>query len=144
MLHSAWQIAYKRLGRTAMRLVRPVQASFIGTILCLGLASPAEAPSAYALGLSAKDYAKTIVTNKSQYECLLALWTKESNWNYKAVNKSGAYGIPQIKSKYALKLDPYGQVNLGYNYILNRYKSPCNAWNAWKRRAGKDLIGGWY
>ena len=144
MLHSAWQIARKRLGRTAARLVRPVQASFIGTILCLGLASPAEAPSASALGLSAKDYAKTIVTNKNQYECLLALWTKESNWRADAVNPAGAYGIPQIKTKYAMRLDAYGQVNLGYNYILSRYKSPCNAWAKWKQRAGKDLIGGWY
>ena len=144
MLHSAWQIARKRLGRTALRLVRPVQASFIGTILCLGLASPAEAPSANALGLSAKEFAKIVVNDKNQYSCLKQLWTKESNWNYKAVNPSGAYGIPQIKTKYALTLSANEQVLLGYNYILNRYKSPCNAWNAWKRRAGKDLIGGWY
>lgn len=33
---------------------------------------------------------------EDQINSLDELWTKESNWNYKAKNKSGAAGIPQL------------------------------------------------
>jgi hypothetical protein len=29
-------------------------------------------------------------------------------------------------------------------YIYKRYSTPCGAWEFWKRKAGKDLRGGWY
>ena len=62
-----------------------------------------------------------------QYPCLYELWTKESNWNYKAKSKtSSARGIPQLLN---LKTnDPYEQINLGLKYIKARHKTPCLAW----------------
>jgi len=34
--------------------------------------------------------------SQSEFDCLSALWSKESGWNHFALNKSsGAYGIPQ-------------------------------------------------
>ena len=70
------------------------------------------------------------------YECLINLWTKESNWTVTAGNtSSGAYGIPQALP--ASKMSKYGddyltnhetQINWGLNYIDQRYGSPENAW----------------
>ena len=70
------------------------------------------------------------------YECLLALWNRESGWRVTAENKSsGAYGIPQAlpASKMASAGADYltnykTQVNWGLGYISSRYGSPSNAW----------------
>ena len=75
----------------------------------------------------------------AQWECLLSLWTKESNWRPSAYNKTAVYqngeklhagGIPQI-----LGLDPdlsvEQQVSRGFIYIEHRYKNPCSAWRFW-------------
>jgi hypothetical protein len=103
-----------------------------------------------------KDYARFLVDdygwNSNQYLCLEQLWTKESNWRHKALNKTPirvgdkivhAGGIPQI-----LGLDPETppkqQVQRGLDYIQHRYDNPCNAWSFWQRQAGKDMVGGWY
>jgi len=77
----------------------------------------------------------------AQWECLLSLWTKESNWRPDAYNKTPVYqngnklnagGIPQI-----LGLDPdltvEEQVRRGLVYIEHRYSSPCSAWRFWER-----------
>ena len=75
----------------------------------------------------------------AQWECLLSLWTKESNWRPSAYNKTAVYqngeklhagGIPQI-----LGLDPdltvEEQISRGFIYIEHRYKNPCSAWRFW-------------
>ena len=75
----------------------------------------------------------------AQWDCLLSLWTKESNWRPSAYNKTVVYqngeklhagGIPQI-----LGLNPdlsvEQQVSRGFIYIEHRYKNPCSAWRFW-------------
>ncbi|MFI6760183.1 lytic transglycosylase domain-containing protein [Micromonospora sp. NPDC050417] len=71
----------------------------------------------------------------AEMPCLEKLWTKESGWNPKASNPSGAYGIPQAKP--GSKMSAYGadwqnsaatQIKWGLSYIKGRYKSPCGAW----------------
>jgi hypothetical protein len=82
---------------------------------------------------------------QDQFQCLAQLWTKESNWLTTATNPdSGAYGIAQAlpASKYASAgsdwLTSYRtQVEWGLAYILNRYGSPCGAWN-------HSVIRNWY
>lgn len=79
------------------------------------------------------------------FECLVWLWNRESNWRVTAQNKSsGAYGIPQ--SLPASKMASFGsdyltnyktQIEWGLNYINNRYGSPSNAWDHSQRK-------GWY
>jgi hypothetical protein len=74
-----------------------------------------------------KIYIHLKVLSAKQYQCINTLWTKENRlWDPHAKNpKSSAYGIPQL-----LKLketNPYVQMDLGYKYIMHRYKSPCNA-----------------
>jgi len=77
----------------------------------------------------------------TQWECLLSLWTKESNWRPNAYNKQPVYqngeklhagGIPQI-----LGLNPdlkvEEQVERGLIYIESRYSNPCSAWRFWER-----------
>lgn len=132
-------------GRARKGKARLVLASFIGTILCLGLTPIAHAPNASALGLSAKDYAKIKLQNRQEYKCLLKLWTLESNWRPNAYNKlGGAYGIPQIKNPILKSMNKYEQVDIGIKYLDHRYSSICSALKLWNKRAGYDWVGGWY
>lgn len=73
----------------------------------------------------------------SQWQCLDALWQRESGWNHLAMNpSSGAYGIPQSLpgSKMATvaadwRTNPATQITWGLNYIAGRYGTPCGAWS---------------
>jgi hypothetical protein len=75
-----------------------------------------------------------------QMGCLNTLWTHESGWNEKAMNRSsGAYGIPQAlpASKMATfgadyLTNPVPQIRWGLDYITNRYGSPCGALSFWQ------------
>ena len=82
---------------------------------------------------------------QSEYDCLVALWNKESHWNVYAHNvRSGAYGIPQALpgSKMATAGDdwatnPATQITWGLGYVSGRYGTPCGAW-------GHSQLKGWY
>lgn len=84
-----------------------------------------------------KIYAHIKVGSYKEFVCLEKLWTRESNWRYKAKNKhSSAYGIPQLLNM--KERNPYKQIDLGLKYIDKRYKgSPCKALSHHKKR-------GWY
>lgn len=83
--------------------------------------------------------------NENDFNCLVKLWNRESNWNPTAKNKSsGAYGIPQSlpASKMASEGSDYltnykTQINWGLKYIKNRYGNPTNAWSHSQQK-------GWY
>ncbi len=69
-------------------------------------------------------------------QCLAQLWDRESHWNVKARNPSGAYGIPQAMpgSKMAAfgadwQTNPVTQIKWGLSYIKGRYGTPCAAWS---------------
>lgn len=111
----------------------------------LAIAPRAAAPdpgSAKAIGLA-------LVTargwGQSEYNCLVALWDRESHWNVYAQNVgSGAYGIPQAVpgNKMASvaadwRTNPRTQIIWGLNYIQGRYGTPCGAW-------GHSQSSGWY
>lgn len=88
------------------------------------------------------------------WACLDRLWWHESNWRYKAGDKSGqrAYGIPQAapgKKMAASGKDwqrnPATQIDWGLDYIENRYGNPCKAWSFWANQAAFGDHGwGWY
>ncbi|WP_460756015.1 aggregation-promoting factor C-terminal-like domain-containing protein [Myceligenerans cantabricum] len=73
----------------------------------------------------------------SEWTCLEALWTKESNWSHTASNpSSGAYGIPQalpgskmVSAGSDWASNPATQIAWGLGYIADRYGSPCAAWS---------------
>lgn len=73
------------------------------------------------------------------FSCLNNIWTRESGWNYRAENASGAYGIPQAlpASKMASAgadylTNPKTQIIWGLGYIQGRYGNPCSAWSFWE------------
>ncbi|WP_433430970.1 lytic transglycosylase domain-containing protein [Nonomuraea sp. CA-141351] len=78
--------------------------------------------------------------NLQEFRCLDNLWTRESNWNHRAFNRSsGAYGIPQAlpggKMRGAgsdWKSNPETQIRWGLAYIKGRYGRPCGAWGHWR------------
>lgn len=80
----------------------------------------------------------------ADFNCLVALWNKESKWNPNAYNaSSGAYGIPQAlpASKMATAGTDYRtnyktQINWGLSYISSRYGSPSAAWSHSKSSTG--------
>lgn len=81
----------------------------------------------------------------SEFDCLFALWNKESGWRVNAYNaSSGAYGIPQSLpgSKMASvgsdwETNPATQIEWGLGYITSRYGTPCGAWQS-------SVDRGWY
>jgi len=82
---------------------------------------------------------------QGEFDCLVALWNKESHWNVYAHNtRSGAYGIPQALpgDKMASagadwQTNPVTQITWGLGYIQGRYGTPCGAW-------GHSQVKGWY
>jgi hypothetical protein len=98
---------------------------------------------------SAQAYAAGAVASRGwggdQFNCLVKLWQKESNWRVNAANSSsGAYGIPQSLpgSKMASagadwQTNPATQIEWGLGYISGRYGTPCGAW-------GHSVDVGWY
>jgi len=81
----------------------------------------------------------------NEFDCLVALWNRESHWNVYANNpSSGAYGIPQALpgNKMASAgadwaTNPATQITWGLGYIAGRYSTPCGAW------AHSEEVG-WY
>lgn len=102
---------------------------------------PAPAPVAVDDPAAAQAYAASQLASygwaADQMQCLMTLWTKESEWKTTATNpSSGAYGI--VQSLPAEKMATAGadyvtnfrtQINWGLNYIKERYGSPCGALN---------------
>lgn len=89
----------------------------------------------------AKATASSLASSKygwgsDQFQCLDNLWTKESGWNYQAVNANGgATGIPQALpgSKMAAagsdwQTNATTQIAWGLGYIKSAYGTPCAAW----------------
>lgn len=76
-----------------------------------------------------------------QWNCLDALWTAESGWRTSASNsRTGAHGIPQAFP--GSKMASHGsdwqhsartQISWGLSYIDDRWGTPCNAYNHFKR-----------
>ena len=102
------------------------------------------APTAPAVGIpdpgTAQAVALELVTVRgwdlTEFSCLVALWTRESNWNVYAHNpSSGAYGIPQslpgdkmASAGADWATNPATQITWGLGYIASRYETPCGAW----------------
>jgi hypothetical protein len=105
----------------------------------VGTPDPGTAQSIAAGMVSARGWPST------EFDCLVALWNKESHWNVYSNNaSSGAYGIPQALpgSKMASAgadwaTNPATQITWGLGYITGRYGTPCGAWS-------HSQLSGWY
>lgn len=106
-------------------------------------AAPAPAPEPVAVDdpAGAQAYAEAQLPvhgwAASEMQCLMKLWTRESDWKTTATNpSSGAYGV--VQSLPAEKMASAGadyrtnyrtQINWGLTYVQERYGSPCGALN---------------
>ncbi|PZG10792.1 lytic transglycosylase domain-containing protein [Nonomuraea aridisoli] len=106
---------------------------------------PGSDPSPGTNKATARDMLASFGFGADQWGCLESLWTKESGWNERAMNRySGAYGIPQSLpgSKMASagsdwQTNAATQIKWGLGYIKGRYGTPCAAW-------GHSQSVGWY
>lgn len=81
----------------------------------------------------------------SQWNCLDALWTRESGWQLVWNRQgSGAFGIPQAlpASRMASAGADYmtsarTEIRWGLRYVADRYGDPCGAWR-------QEVQNGWY
>ena len=93
---------------------------------------------AYAYDLVLNQY----LWSEADYQALVNLWTRESDWNANAHNKSsGAHGIPQSlpASKMSSEgsdyyTNGYTQIRWGLKYIKERYGSPSAAWQHFQNK----------
>ena len=120
--------------RGARRLAQALGWMLLG-VLCFNLSVPnalaADGISTYTLKL----YAHSHLLTTEEMRCIDALYTHESHWNPKAVNKaSGAYGIPQGMSTWLRTATPFEQIMWGIKYCFHRYGSMCGALNHWKAK----------
>lgn len=110
-----------------------------------GWAPPAVVPDPGSAQATAFDMVAARGWGTGEFDCLVALWKKESGWRVNAHNKSsGAYGIPQALpgTKMASagadwETNPATQIAWGLGYIGGRYGTPCGAW-------GHSQARGWY
>lgn len=133
------EVADAATARDSFEVVKPKPKPTTATAPAAGIPDPGTAKAiAYEL-LTARGW------GQSEFDCLVALWNKESGWNHFAHNKrSGAYGIPQALpgNKMASAgadwaTNPRTQIVWGLGYIQGRYGTPCGAW-------AKSQSSGWY
>jgi len=154
----AWQGA---LGQADSQALELVQAAAVGAPVArdgFAAEAPPAAPaaalaSAPAVGVPDPGTAQAIGYqmvmamgwDENEWNCLAALWTRESNWNAYSFNpSSGAYGIPQAVPGEKMAsagedwaTNPETQIRWGIAYITGRYGTPCGAWQHSEER-------GWY
>lgn len=133
---------FQQIGRDsykALAYVPPVVAAASAGAPAAGVPDPGTAQAIALEMVTARGW------GQGEFDCLVALWKKESGWNTFAHNKSsGAYGIPQSLpgSKMASAgadwaTNPATQITWGLGYIQGRYSTPCGAW-------GASQTKGWY
>lgn len=125
--------------RDGFEVVKPKPKRVVGTAPAVGVPDPGTAQAI------AYDMVMAYGWGQSEFDCLVALWNKESGWNAFAHNRSsGAYGIPQALpgdkmasagSDWAT--NPTTQITWGLGYISGRYGTPCGAW-------GHSQLKNWY
>ncbi|MFI7354868.1 transglycosylase SLT domain-containing protein [Streptomyces avidinii] len=100
-------------------------------------ASPLQVQSSYTVA-QVQAMARQIL-GADQFQCFSNIVERESTWNYRAANPSGAYGLVQAypgskMSSVAAdwRTNPATQIKWGVNYMNQRYGSPCQAWAYWQ------------
>ncbi|MFH8367496.1 transglycosylase SLT domain-containing protein [Streptomyces sp. NPDC018031] len=104
-------------------------------------ALPAEAAAApRKSGAPAREVARKMIPDKTQFGCFNKLVERESGWRVTASNAvSGAYGLLQASpgTKMASagpdwRTNPATQISWGLDYMKDRYGGPCGAWSFWR------------
>jgi hypothetical protein len=110
----------------------------VGAGLFINESTPTEAVAKEVKPLTIKEYIQSQLSINN-YQCLDTLATKESNWNFNAVNGSH-HGFMQGRSKWLATATPMQQYNWTHKYVSHRYgmigNEPdyCAALDHWKVR----------
>lgn len=135
----AAEVAAETAARDGFEVVKPKPKVTLATAPAVGVPDPGTAQAIAYDMVMAKGW------GQSEFDCLVALWNKESHWNVYAHNKnSGAYGIPQALPGEKMATagadwatNPTTQIVWGLGYIAGRYGTPCGGW-------GHSQAKGWY
>jgi len=110
----------------------------VGAGLFIYESAPTEAVAKEVKRFDIKEYIQSHLTLVT-YQCLDTLATKESNWNFSAVNGSH-YGFMQGRSQWLATANPEQQYDWSSRYVANRYgvtkyDEPdfCAALDHWKK-----------
>lgn len=112
----------------------------VGAGLFINESAPTEAVAKEIKPLTIKEYIQSHLTVNT-YQCLDTLATKESNWNFSAVNGSH-YGFMQGRSDWLRTANEEQQYDWSSRYVINRYgvteyDEPdfCAALDHWKKHS---------
>ena len=130
-------LRYKSLASACAQLLATAMLAF-GILLFINESPITETAKAVEVkALDIRTYIKNHLT-LSNYQCLDTLATKESNWNFKAVNGSH-HGFMQGRSEWLATANPEQQYDWSSRYVAHRYgvteyDEPdfCAALNHWK------------
>ena len=114
----------------------PLKRFVRGVLIAIGISLCSAAPAGMAMPSQELTPARysTFLVGELQTSCLFSIALKESNINYKAINKSsGASGAWQIMNDKVRSLTDLEQVEWAIRYANHRYGSPCEAWSYWQR-----------
>ena len=114
----------------------PLKRLVRGVLIAIGISLCSAAPAGMAMPSQELTPARysTFLIGELQTSCLFSIALKESNINYKAINKSsGASGAWQIMNEKVRSLTPLEQVEWAIRYAEHRYGDACTAWSHWQR-----------
>jgi len=132
-------VRYKSLASACARLLATAMLA-IGGVLFINQSSITETAEAVEVkDFNIKEYIQSHLTSKT-YKCLDTLATKESNWNFKAVNGSH-HGFLQGRSQWLATANEEQQYDWSSRYVAHRYgvteyDEPdfCAALDHWKAK----------
>lgn len=132
-------LRYKSLASACARLLATAMLAF-GGVLFINESAPTQAEAKEIKPLTIKEYIQSHLTVNT-YQCLDILATKESNWNFSAVNGSH-YGFMQGRSEWLRTADELEQYDWSARYVAHRYgvteyDEPdfCAALDHWKKNS---------
>lgn len=132
-------LRYKSLASACARLLATAMLAF-GGVLFINESAPTQAEAKEIKPFDIKEYIQSHLTLVT-YNCLDTLATKESNWNFSAVNGSH-YGFMQGRSEWLKTADELEQYDWSSRYVAHRYgvteyDEPdfCAALDHWKKHS---------
>jgi hypothetical protein len=106
-------------------------------VLCLAMLNPSSAQASQSIDYL-KLYAHSRIVNYKEFQCLITLITKESNWRVDAVNPNGKhFGLGQMRNPKYRILMAIRMIDWTLRYIDHRYQGKiCNGALAHWRKHG--------
>ena len=135
-------VRYKSLASACARLLATAMLA-IGGVLFINESPITETAKAVEVKDIKPFDIKAYIKNQlsiNNYQCLDTLATKESNWNFNAVNGSH-HGFMQGRSQWLATATPLQQYDWTHRYVANRYgmigdePNYCAALDHWKQHS---------